>query len=96
MNTEKNHFTLNFDDKTLTIHINGKLVVAYPKCDLAHNVLEVFFLHMQLLFRHPYDDKESFEDMVVGFQIPSNGPCTICGRPANLLGGICYTCFEDQ
>ena len=96
MNTGKNHFALNFDDKTLTIHINGKLVVAYPKRDLAHNVLDVFFTRMHLLSRHPYDGKESFEDMAVGFQIPSRGPCTICGRHANLLGGLCYECSQKS
>ena len=92
VSTKKNHFNLDFDNETLTIRINGKLVVAYPKRDLAHNVLEVFFTRMHLMFRHPYGDKESFEDMAVGFQIPSRGPCTICGRDANLLGGLCYGC----
>jgi hypothetical protein len=96
VNTGKNHFALNFDNKTLTIRINGKLVAAHPKHDLAHNVLEVFFTRMQLLFRHPYDGNESFEDMIVGFQIPSNGPCTICGRHANLLGGLCYRCLHES
>lgn len=96
VHAEKNHFALNFDNKTLTIHINGKLVAAYPKRDLAHNVLDVFFTRMQLLFRHPYDGKESFEDMIVGFQIPSHGPCTICGRNANLLGGLCYECSQKS
>ena len=94
MNADKNHFTLDFDSKTLTIHINGKLVAAYPQHDLAHEVLEVLFTRMQLLFRDPYDGKDWFEDRIVGFQLPSNGPCTICGRHANLLGGLCYGCFH--
>jgi hypothetical protein len=96
MNAEKNHFTLNFDDNILTIHINGKLVAAYPKHDLAHNALDILFTRMHLLFRHPYDCEESFKDMTVGFQIPSIGPCTICGRHANLLGGLCYTCLHKS
>jgi hypothetical protein len=96
MNTEKNHFILDFDGKILTIRINGKLVVAYPRRDLGKPVREVLFLYMEsLIIGPPPDIKESFEDKIVGFQIPSRGPCTICGRQANLLGGLCYDCSQQ-
>ncbi len=93
MSSEKNHFALNFDSETLTIHINGKLVVAYKRHDLGKPVREELFLYMESLIRgSPSDVKESFEDRIPTFQIPSRGPCTICDRHANLLGGICYSC----
>lgn len=91
---KKNHFVLEFDNETLTVRINGKLIAAYPKRELAPSVLDVFFIRMDLMFRHPDGGKEWFDDMAVGFQIPSRGPCTVCGRTANLLGGICYSCSQ--
>ena len=95
VNAEKNHFTLDFDGKTLTIRINGKLIAAYPRSDLGKSVREVLFLYLELLIIGPPPDmKESFEDQIQHFQLPSNGPCTICGRHANLLGGLCYECSK--
>jgi hypothetical protein len=94
MSAKKNHFALNYDGKTLMIHINGKPVVALPKRELGRNVLEGFFLRIHLLILNP-DDKQSFEDMAVGFQIATHGLCTLCGRDANLLSGVCYTCSQN-
>jgi hypothetical protein len=95
MSTEKNHFTLDFDGKTLTIRINGKLVVAYTRRDLGKPVREELLFYTDSLIKGPPWYKESFEDLVSSFQIPSRGPCTICGRGANLLGGLCYDCCEQ-
>src|SRR4051812_21838452 len=63
---KKNHFVLEFDDNTLTIRINGKLVASYPKRDISREELEAFWNRIYLMIRHPYDGKESFEDMDVG------------------------------
>ena len=96
MNAGKNHFVLDFDGKLLTIRINGKLVVAYPRRDLRKTVLDSLFLSAAVLITGPPPPiKESFEDLIPNFQIPSVGPCAICGRNANLLGGICYTCHSE-
>jgi hypothetical protein len=94
-NTEGNHFILTFDDKTLRISINGKLIAAYPSRELAPSVTEILFRRLELLIRRP-DKRESFEECVVGFQLPSIGPCTICERQANLLGGLCYGCLQGS
>jgi len=96
--TERNHFTLDFDGKMLTIRLNGKLVVEYTRPDLSKPVRDELFLCMELLIIGPPPDikeKESFEVATVGFQIPSRGRCTICGRDANLLGGLCYDCCQQ-
>jgi hypothetical protein len=91
MNADKNRFALEFDDKTLTIRINGKLIAAYPARDLTHTVLDHLFVFVDSLILR--SDKEvSYEDLIHRFQIPSRGPCTICGRDANLLGGLCNSC----
>jgi hypothetical protein len=91
VNAEENYFAVNFADDTLKIHVNGKLVVAYHKRELKPAVLEVIFLSVKGLIRLSAD-KEDFERRTVLLQIPSRGPCTICERHTNLLGGICYTC----
>ena len=93
VNAEKNHFALSFDDKTLAIHIDGKLIAAYPARDLTHTVLDHLFVFVDSLILRP-DKKVPFEDLVHRFQIPSRGPCINCGRQANLLGGLCYTCLH--
>jgi hypothetical protein len=96
MNAEKNQLTLDLDDQKLTIRINGKLVVAYHRRDLGEPVREVLFHNIErLIIGPPSDIKESFEDRIPCFQIPNIGPCTICSRHANLLGGLCYGCFNN-
>jgi hypothetical protein len=95
MNAEKNHFTLDLDDQKLTIRINGKLVVAYRRRDIGKRVCEALFLYMEGLIIGPPHMQKSFEDQIPRFQIPSRGPCTLCDRQANLLGGLCYACFHD-
>jgi hypothetical protein len=92
---EKNLLVLTFDTKTLTIRVNDKRIVAYPRHELAHSVLEVIFENLELLINKP-DDKVWFEHALLMLQIPSCGPCTICSRHANLLGGLCYTCLHDE
>ena len=91
MNADQNHFTVDFADNTLKVHVNGKLVVAYRKQDLAPSVLEVIFDNVQHMIRTS-NNRDYFESTIVMLQVPSRGSCTICGRFANLLGGICYTC----
>jgi hypothetical protein len=90
----ENRFVLSFDDKTLTIHINGRLVAAYPAAQLGHAVLDDLFVFADSLILRP-DRNVPFEDLIHRFQIPTIGPCTICGGHANLLGGLCYTCFHN-
>jgi hypothetical protein len=58
-------------------------------------VLESIFDNVKELIRIS-DDREYFEAKIVMLQIPSRGPCMICGRQANLLGGICYTCSSVE
>jgi len=93
-NGKKNKFSLNFDDKTLTIHINGRLVAAYPASQLTHAVLDHLFVFVDSLVLRP-DKEVPFDELIHRFQIPSRGPCIICGRFANLLGNLCYDCFHD-
>ena len=95
VNVAKDHFTLDFDEATLTIRINGKLIAAYPARDLTHAVLDHLFVFTDSLILR-LDKKVPFEDLIHRFQIPSRGPCVICGRHANLLGGLCYACLHDS
>jgi hypothetical protein len=95
MNAEKNHFAINFADDTLKIHVNDKLVFIGHKRELGPNVLGVIFEGIKGLIRLSAD-KEEFESRIVMLQFPSRGPCKICGRHANLLGGLCYTCSPHE
>jgi len=53
MNTNKNLFALNFDDKLLTIRIDGKLIAAYPAQELGHTFLDYLFVYINSLILRP-------------------------------------------
>jgi len=96
MKPEHSNFAVYFDNKILTIHIDGKLVLALPKEQLGNSVLEILFLNMKRLIREPLFATRPFDLLAFPFQVISVGPCTICGRHANLLGGLCYYCCPRE
>jgi len=95
MSTDKNHFTIDFTDDTLKIRANGKLVSIVRKCDLTPDVFEIIFRSIKGLIRSS-TDKQAFENSIFHLQLISVGPCELCGRHANLVGGMCYTCSSNE
>ena len=77
----------------LSIRLNGKLVVSYYKRDLGNEILKGLLREVQMLIEH-FDDQKVCEATIIGLQYPSVGACTVCGRHANLLGGLCRDCLQ--
>jgi hypothetical protein len=90
---EKNHIVFDYNDDTLTIRVNGKLVTAYRKPDIGHEYLKSILDDLRRLIESHEEHKELY---VLRFKMPppSVGACTLCSRHANLLGGLCFPCSE--
>ena len=96
MESEKNSIVLKFDEKCLSIWINGKLVAIYPKQELSDVILDILLRRLRLLMRPPTGISGFHDAVDVGFRLESVGPCVICSRHANLLGGLCWNCFNAE
>lgn|SRR5882724_247887 len=96
MESDKNSLVFKFDDKTLNIWLNGRIIAIYPKEELSRDVLDILFNRLYLLIRQP-TGQSGFHDAVdVGFRLPSVGLCVLCSQQANLLGGLCWNCFNSD
>ena len=96
MASEKNSLVLKFDDKTLNIWLNGKIIAIYPKEELSRTVLDILFNRLYLLMRPPAGQSGFHDAVDVGFRLDSIGSCAICSRHANLRGGLCLDCFNSD
>jgi hypothetical protein len=96
MASEKNSLVLKFDDKTLNIWLNGKLIAIYSKEELSTTILDFIFNNLRFIMRPPPGESGFFDVVDVGFRLESVGPCVICSRHANLLGGLCWDCSNSN
>jgi hypothetical protein len=87
--TATDYLAVEFDDKTMMIRLNGKLVVAYRTADLGPELLKGLLDYVRRWIEQR-EHKDRREALVTSLLYPCVGTCTLCGEQANLLGGLCY------
>ena len=96
--TLKSHIVIDYEGDTLTVRVNGKLYVAYHKSELvrrdgfANDFLLGCLEDLRRALLLMIEGDEGFRRRFERLAHPSVGACTVCGRHANLWGGLCYGC----
>jgi hypothetical protein len=87
-----NHINIDYEGTTLTIRVNGKLRVKFNKSDLGsdefiHEYLKQLFEGLERIIT--YGENTWIETFQLMAAAPSLGDCNVCGKYAQLFGGLC-------
>jgi hypothetical protein len=98
----KPDIVITYDGEMLGVRFNKKPLVYFKRTELYRRTEEFpgYLDGLLSAFQKVVEatDSEIEESALLHFDChasaPSVGPCSLCGRRANLLGGICWNCKE--